>query len=151
MQETRETWVWSLQWEDLLEEEMATHSSILAWEIPGTEEPGRLQSMGLQRTGHDWTSMHTHTVLNGSILYHPCKCQKDISVQFSRLVVSCSLWPHGLQHARLPRPSPTPGTQTHVHCISDAIQPSHPLSSPSPPAFNLSQHQGLFQWVSSLY
>ena len=39
--------------------------------------------------------------------------------------------------------------QTHVHWISDAIQPSHPLSSPSPPAFNLSQHQGLFQWVSS--
>ena len=36
-------------------------------------------------------------------------------------------------------------TQTHVHCVGDAIQPSHPLSSPSPPAFNLSQHQGLFQ------
>ena len=42
-------------------------------------------------------------------------------------------------------------TQTHVHCVSDAIQPSHPLSSPSPPAFNLSQHQGLFKWVSSLH
>ena len=42
-------------------------------------------------------------------------------------------------------------TQTHVHSVGDAIQPSHPLSSPSPPAFNLSQHQGLFQWVSSLY
>jgi len=40
-------------------------------------------------------------------------------------------------------------TQTHVHWVSDAIQPSHPLSSPSPPAFNLSQHQGLFQWVNS--
>ena len=39
--------------------------------------------------------------------------------------------------------------QTHVHQVSDAIQPSHPLSSPSPPAFNLSQHQGLFKWVSS--
>ena len=39
--------------------------------------------------------------------------------------------------------------QTHVHWVSDAIQPSHPLSSPSPPAFSLSQHQGLFQWVSS--
>ena len=39
--------------------------------------------------------------------------------------------------------------QTHVHWVHDAIQPSHPLSSPSPPAFNLSQHQGLFQWVSS--
>ena len=39
--------------------------------------------------------------------------------------------------------------QTHVHWVGDAIQPSHPLASPSPPAFNLSQHQGLFQWVSS--
>ena len=50
----RETWVWSLGWEDLLEKEMATHSSILAWKIPWTEEPGRLQSMGSQRVGHDW-------------------------------------------------------------------------------------------------
>ena len=42
-------------------------------------------------------------------------------------------------------------TQTHVHWFGDAIQPSHPLSSPSPPVLNLSQHQGLFKWVSSLY
>ena len=42
-------------------------------------------------------------------------------------------------------------TQTHVHWVGDAIQPSHPLSTPSPPAFNLFQHQGLFQWVSSLH
>ena len=42
-------------------------------------------------------------------------------------------------------------TQTHVHWVSDAIQPSHPLFSPSSPAFNLLQHQGLFQWVSSLH
>ena len=41
--------------------------------------------------------------------------------------------------------------QTHVHQVGDAIQRSHPLSSPSPPSFNLSQHQGLFQWVSSLH
>ena len=47
-------------------------------------------------------------------------------------------------HRQLPE-----STQTHVHWIGDAIQPSHSLSSPSPPAFNLSQHQGLFQWVSS--
>ena len=49
----QETWVQSLGWEDLLEKEMATHSSILAWKIPWTEEPGRLQSMGSQRVGHD--------------------------------------------------------------------------------------------------
>ena len=41
--------------------------------------------------------------------------------------------------------------QTHIHRVGDTIQPSHPLSSPSPPAFNLSQHQGLFQWVRSLH
>ena len=44
-----------------LEEEMATHSSILAWEIPRTEEPGGLQSMGPQRVGHDWATEHTDT------------------------------------------------------------------------------------------
>ena len=49
----RETWVRSLGWEDTLEKEMATHSSTLAWKIPWMEEPGRLQSMGLQRVGHD--------------------------------------------------------------------------------------------------
>ena len=42
-------------------------------------------------------------------------------------------------------------TQTHIHQVGDAIQPSHPLSSPSPSAFNLSQHQGLFKWVCSLH
>ena len=71
--------------------------------------------------------------------------------QFSRSVVSSSLRP--------PMDCSTPGfpvhhqlpelTQTHVHWVGDAIQPSHPLSPPSPPAFNLSQHQGLFQCVSS--
>ena len=48
-----ETRVQSLGWEDLLEKEMATHSSILAWKIPWMEEPGRLQSMGSQRVGHN--------------------------------------------------------------------------------------------------
>ena len=49
----RETWVLSRGWEDLLEKEMAAHSSILAWKIPWMEKPGRLQSMGSQRVGHD--------------------------------------------------------------------------------------------------
>ena len=48
-----ETWVRSLGWEDPLEMEMTTHSNMLAWRIPWTEEPGGLQSMGLQRVGHD--------------------------------------------------------------------------------------------------
>ena len=68
------------------------------------------------------------------------------SDQISRSVVSDSLRPHELQHARPPCPSPTPEfTEANVHQVSDAIQPSHPLSSPSPPAPNPSQHQSLFQ------
>ena len=74
------------------------------------------------------------------------------SVQFSHSVMSNSLWPHELQHPGLPVHHQLPEfTQTHVHRVSDAIQPSHPPSSPSPPAFNLSQHQGLFQGVGSIH
>ena len=70
--------------------------------------------------------------------------------QLSHSVVSSSLQPHGLQHARPPCPPPAPEfTQTHVHWVRDVIQPFHPLPSPSPPTFNLSQHQGLFKWVIS--
>ena len=73
------------------------------------------------------------------------------SVQFSfqslsRVRLFATLWI--TQHARPPCPSPTPRV-THGHRVGDAIQPSHPLSSPSPPAPNPSQHQGLFQWVNS--
>ena len=52
VQETQETWVWSLGQKDPLEKEMTTHSSILAWKALWTEEPGGLQSKGLQRVGH---------------------------------------------------------------------------------------------------
>ena len=55
MQEPQETWVWSLGWEDPLEEGMATHSSIFAWRIPWTEEPGGLESIGSQRVRHNWS------------------------------------------------------------------------------------------------
>ena len=64
---------------------------------------------------------------------------------FSCSVVSDSLQPHGLQHARLPCPSLYPGVCSNLYPLS------HPLSSPSPPTLNLSQHQGLFQWVGSLH
>ena len=63
----RETWVWSLGWEDPLEKEMAIHSNILAWKIPWTEEPGGLQSLGSQRVGHDWVTKHTQTKLANCI------------------------------------------------------------------------------------
>ena len=53
-------WVRSYDREDPLEEEMATHFSILAWRVPWTEEPGGLQSKELQRIGHDWVTKHTH-------------------------------------------------------------------------------------------
>ena len=54
----QEIQVRSLGWEDLLEEEMAAHSSIFAWRIPKTVEPGGLQSTGSQRVGHDWACMY---------------------------------------------------------------------------------------------
>ena len=110
-----------------------------AWQPSPVSLPGKSQG---QRSlavygpwGHkesDMTSTHT-------------------SVQFSHSVVSDSLHLYGLQHASSPCPSPIPRViQTHVHWVGDdAIQPSHPLSSPSPLAFNLCQHQGLFKWVSS--
>ena len=70
--------------------------------------------------------------------------------QFSHSVVSESLQPHEPQQPGSTVLHPLPEfAQTHVHRVSDAIQPSHPLSPASPPAFNLSQHQSLFQWVSS--
>ena len=75
------------------------------------------------------------------------------SVQFSHWLISDSLRPHESQHASPPCSSPTPRfTQTQVHRISDAIQPSHPPSSPSPPAPNPAQNQSfpmsqLFAWV----
>ena len=65
--------------------------------------------------------------------------------QFSRSVMSDSLQPYGLQHSVYHQLLEL--AQTHQ--VSDAIQPSHPLLSPSPPTFNLSQHQGLYRFVSS--
>ena len=93
------------------------------------------------------------------ILYHWAACEalslpKFSSVQFSSVTQSCptlcdsmKLSTPGLPvHHQLPK-----STQTHEHWVSDAIQPSHPLSSPSPLVLNLSQHQGLFKWVNSLH
>ena len=60
----QETWVQSLGWEDPLEKGMATHSNIMAWRTPWTEEPGRLQSMGSQRVGHDFA---TNTALHFTV------------------------------------------------------------------------------------
>ena len=76
--------------------------------------------------------------------------QEDIALaHFSCSVMSDSLQPRGLQYARFPRLSPTHGVYSNSHRVADVIQPSHPLLFPSPPAFNLSQHQSLFQSDSS--
>ena len=117
-----ETWLRSLGGEDLLKKGKATHSSILAWRIPWT----------VQSKESDMT--------------------KRLSVQFSSVAQSyltlCD--PMNRSTPGLPVHHQLPeSTQTHVHRFGDAIQPSHPLSSPSPLALNLSQHQGLFKWVSS--
>ena len=73
-------------------------------------------------------------------------------VQFSQSVMSNTLWPVECSTPGFPIHHQLPElAQTYIHQVGDAIQPSHPLSSPSPPAFNLSQHQGCFQWVSSAH
>ena len=84
MQDTQVTRVWSLGWEESLEEGMAMHASILAWRNPWMEEPDGLQSMGLQRVGHnlsDWTCIYTHTPV-----LLPGKSHGW------RSLVGCSLW-----------------------------------------------------------
>ena len=85
-------------------------------------------------------------------MYHSYTRSQEFSYQLSSAAQSCPTLcdpmdcntPGFPVHQQLLEP-----TQTHVHCISDAIQPYQPLLSPCPPAFNLAQHQGLFQWVSS--
>ena len=171
-----------LGWEDPLEEGMATHSSICAWRIPWTKEPGWLQSMGLHGVGHNWGDLAC--TYASPISSHPSSTQKQEDLRLvmgrkgtgrlgkenQRLLEGCSgcSWPTSVQFssvaqscltlcdsmncsmAGLPVHHQLPEcTQTHAHRVSDAIQPSHPLSSPSPPAPNPSQHQDLFQWVNS--
>ena len=79
----RETQVWSLDWEDSLEKRMATHSSILAWRIPWTEETVRLQSKGAQRIRHDWVT-NTH-----SQVYHRVIMYKKNGLTLHKIIVLC--------------------------------------------------------------
>ena len=160
----------------LLEKAMAPHSSTVAWKIPWMKEPGRLQSVGLWRVRHNWATslslfifIHWRRKWQPTPVFLPGESQGRGSLvgsvrhNWSNLAAVCLFFSsvQSLSRVRLcdPMDCSTPGlpvhhqlpefTQTHVHWVSDAIQPSHPLSSPSPPALNLSQHQGLFQWVSS--
>ena len=95
-----------------------------------------------------------YNLLNQILLCFTPKIFICVTIQFSSVAQSCLILCDPMDcsttglpvHHQLLEP-----TQTHVHQVSDAIQPSYPLSSPFPPAFNLSQHQGLFQGVSSLH
>ena len=84
----RETQVRSLGREDPLEKEMVTHSSILTWKLPWTEEPGGLQSIGSQRVGHNLMTEHTCTPYNS---YHSVKAVLELTRHIS-LVISTSKW-----------------------------------------------------------
>ena len=132
---------------------MATHSSTLAWKIPWMGEPGRpwgprvygvAKSPKVQR---DFT--FTLELVFDSVSFH------DIQLYFSTVqsvTQSCLTLCHPMNHSMpgLPVYQKLPEfTQTHVHRVGDAIEPSHPLLSPSSPAPNPSLHQGLFQRVSS--
>ena len=150
-----------------LEKEMATHSSVLAWKIPGMEEPGGLPSMGLHRVGHDWSNLAAaaaaflylplmQSSLPNSFTVTPPLGEDSLvaslspnpitlihftqswlwqlptyklklsspSVQFSSSVMSDSLRPHGLQHARPPCPSTTPGVYSNSRPLSRWCHPT---------------------------
>ena len=117
------------------------HKCMVVWTFFGTaflwnwnEIPNSLE---FQYCGHWWVFQICWHIIQFSWVTQSCPTLCD--------PMNCST-PGLPVHHQLPE-----STQTHVHCVSDAIQPSHTLSSPSPPTLNLSQHQGLFKWVSSLY
>ena len=203
MQQMQETWVQSLGWEDPLEEEMTTYSSILAWKNPMDRGIWQAIVHGVMKN-QTWLSpcfcfafLNWREIPQIQLLFpvslknwknwkgflqvlkfsefnfppkleiviptwegcwddHVGTCTEKVHsnglFQFSSVAQSCPTlcdpmnrsMPGLPVHHQLPK-----STQTHVPWVGDAIQSSHPLSSPSPPALNLSQHQGLFQWVSS--
>ena len=117
-----------------LEEGIAIHSSILAWRSPWTKEPGGQQSIGSKRVRHDWSNLATThaqgcswaTMVGLSSLGY-----KFSSVQLLSRVQLCN--PMDCSMPGLPvHHQLREFTQTHVHWVGDTIQPSHPLSSPSP-------------------
>ena len=109
---------------------------------------------GTAWAGSPWKNFYTAAFLHLLIKLFMPEHKMWIVIQFSSVAQSCLTLCDPMNRS-------APGlpvhhqllefTQTHVHWVSDAIQPSHPLSSPSPPALSLSQHQGLFKWVSSLH
>ena len=100
----QETWVQSLGWEDSLEKEITMHSNILAWKIPWTEEPGRLQSIGLQRVRHDWAHTTLITAYEKSIFISLFQWSFQVKHKSSYLKISialpflCKLLSHSPSH-----------------------------------------------------
>ena len=144
---------------------MAPHSSTFAWKIPWTEEPGRLQSMGsLESDTTELLRFHFSLSCigegNGNLLQ--CSCLEN--PRDGKPGWLPSMGSHRVRHnwsdAAAAADCSTPGfpvlyylpkfASTHLHWVGDAIQPSHPLLPPSPPALNPSQHQGLFQRIGSM-
>ena len=156
-----------------LEKGKATDSSILAWRIPWTEEPGGLQSTVSQRVGHNWVAKHSTTYhkvsqhvnniqINFYILFHTNSSKSEVYFTYitcfyfssmSHSVMSDSLWPHELQHTRPPCPSPTPRVYSNSCPLSRWCHPtlsssvillsSCPQSLPASGSFPMSQ---LFTW-----
>ena len=144
---------------------MATYSSILAWTIQWTEEPGAGYSPWGRKESDMTERLTLHLlvqILTCKIFVYldlgfslvtfntlpNCRYKRFNSVQFSSVTQSCLTLcdPMNCSMPGLPVHHQLPEfTQTHVHRGGDAIQPSHPLSSPSPPAPSPSQHQSLFQ------
>ena len=113
------------------------------WDFLGKDKAGRVNILG-------WTGLNNSCGFQAKRVISCCLILRWF--QFSSVAQPCPTLRNPMNHSTpgLPVHHQLPEfTQTHVHWVSDAIQPSHPLSSPSPPAPNPSQHQSLFQWVSS--
>ena len=122
----RDTHIWSLSQEDPLEEGMATHSSILAWRIPWTEEPGGLQSTWSQRVGHDWA---TNTLISLVLI----SVRINIRHYSSSLLLACPR----LHHTEPPRdsgPRQVGPVLVRLNCRGRQ-PPHHPVPAPCPLAF----------------
>ena len=127
---------------------MATHSSVLAWRIPGQRSLVGCCLWGCTELDMTEAISSSSSIRDNKDEYVSRKYRNKTTIQFSSVTQSCLTLcdPMNRSTPGLPVHHQLPEfTQTHIHRVGDAIQPSNPLSSPSPPALNLSQHQGLFK------
>ena len=123
--------------------------SFIAWENSKLDYP--LLSLASHSILNEYQSIRSGVEVQKMFLITGSFKFRLQPIQFSSVTQSCLTLcdPVNCSTPGLPVHQLPESTQTYVHWVGDAIQPSHPLSSPSPPSLNLSQHQGLFQWVSS--